>query len=76
MIIVKIAGQQCRIKNYKWSCREKRLEGALNALLDSDGPWGWDPYPDMTAAEEAVRVFKGEIIQSEELPDGPKNLVI
>ena len=76
MVTIEIAGIRATIKDLDWTSKDKSVEKVLNSLLSPWGPSGADPYPDLTAAQEAVDKFKGKIIEYDELPDGPVGLVI
>lgn len=76
MVTIEIAGTRATIKDLDWTSEDKSVEKVLNSLLNPWGPSGADPYPDFTAAQEAVDKFKGKIVEYDELPDGPKDLVI
>jgi len=75
MVKIKIGDVEATIENYEWSSKDKRLEKMLNARLDPDGPSGADPYPDLTAAQEAVDSLGGEIVKYDKPPDYPEDMV-
>ena len=69
MVKVEIAGNTATIKNYVWTSDNKHLKDALNAMLDPYGPSGSDPYPDLTAATEAMERLGGEVVEYDEVKD-------
>lgn len=69
MVKVEIAGITATIENYEWKSDNKSLEGALNSMLDPYGPSGSDPYPDLTAATEAMERLGGEVVEYDEPKD-------
>lgn len=69
MVKVQVGGIIATIKNYKWTSDNKHLEGALNAMLDPYGPSGSDPYPDLTAATEAVERLGGKVMEYDKPKD-------
>lgn len=75
MVKIKIGDTEATIENYEWSCKDKLLRQVLNGMLDPLGPSGADPYPDLTAAREAVAKLGGEIVEYDEQPDYPKDTV-
>jgi hypothetical protein len=60
---ITVYDETAAIDGYVWKCKNKSLEGLLNALLESGGPGGQDPNPDLTAAENVLKRFPGEIIE-------------
>ena len=64
------------IDGYQWASKNKKLEQALNARLDPDGPGGEDPDPDLNAAQEAIDAYGGEIIKRKPNPDPPKGAIL
>ena len=64
------------IDGYQWASKDKKLEEALNLMLDPDGPSGADPRPDWNAAKEAIKRLGGEIIKSEPRPYPEKDKVL
>lgn len=62
---VRIAGVEATIDGYVWTSDDATLAGLLNAMLDPTGPSGSDPAPDLHAAQAAVDVLRGEVVESE-----------
>jgi len=69
---IRTIGTEATIDNYKWTSKDKALEGALNAMLSPYGPLGSDPNPDYTAAQEAVKALGGEVIEFTESEFDPE----
>lgn len=69
MVKVELVGITAAIENYEWISDNKHLQGALNAMLDPYGPSGADPYPDLTAATEAMEKLGGKVIEYDEPKD-------
>ena len=68
-VTARIAGVTVTISGYKWSGGDAILVRLLNVMLNPYGPSGADPYPDFTAAAQAVDEFNGEIIDAGERPE-------
>jgi hypothetical protein len=70
VIIKNGTGIEATIEGYTWRSDDPLLEALLNSYLDVDGPSGSDPFPDLTAATEAVkRLGAGaKIVQQDPLP--------
>lgn len=69
MVKIELAGVMAIIENYEWASDNKHLQDALNAMLDPLGPSGADPYPDLTAATEAMEKLGGEVVEYDEPKD-------
>ena len=65
-VIVKVFGVSATIDGYHWTSEFEELANMLNAMLDPDGPSGADPFPDHTAATDAVEKLDGKIISFDE----------
>ncbi len=65
---VRFGGIDATISGYVWSSEDESLAGMLNAMLPAGGPSGADPNPDGTAAQEAVRILRGELVSVDSLP--------
>lgn len=61
-----ITGNKATCRNYRWVSRNKDLQGKLNDLLDPLGPSGADPNPDLHAAQKAIKILGGKIIEYDE----------
>jgi len=71
-VTVRIARAETSIEDYVWTSKEASLAGLLNAMLDPLGPSGADPNPDLTAAQAAIKILGGEILDAgEPLPYEP-----
>jgi len=75
VVKIKIGDTEAAIKNYEWSSKDKKLAKMLNAMLDPLGPSGADPYPDLTAARQAVERLGGEVVEYDKPTDYPKDTV-
>ena len=76
MIKVKTVLGEATIKNYRWSSSDPKVAKLFNRYLKPYGPSPSDPYPDKTAADEIVRIFKGRIIeQVDPVNDNPPNTI-
>ena len=76
-VVVEIGGEKAEINDYKWTSEDKVLQGLLNSMIDPIGPSGADPYPDLTAADDAVKRLGGKVVEipkQEPLPTG-RNIV-
>lgn len=62
-VTIQVGRQFAAIDNYQWESSNKVLEKALNSLLNKNGPSPSDPYPDHTAAINAVKVIGGKIVK-------------
>jgi len=65
MVKVIISGTKATINKYKWSSPDKDLAAMLNSSLPWHGAGPSDPNPDLTAAQDAIAKFGGEILQSD-----------
>lgn len=68
MVKVEIHGIEAAIDDYQWTSDDEKLAEILNLMLDPLGPSGADPYPDLTAASEAMERLGGEVVSFDE-PD-------
>jgi len=62
---VRVVGKLAQVDGYEWFSPDKGLQELLNAMLSPLGPSGSDPNPDYHAAEAAVKLLGGEIIDFE-----------
>jgi hypothetical protein len=60
-VTVEIGGVPATISRYVWKSKDKGLQKTLQLMLDPIGPSGADPYPDLTAAKEAVKKLGGKV---------------
>lgn len=67
-----MGGTEATIDGYTWTSEDKALEGALNAMLEVSEVWGSDPNPDYTAAQEAVKLLGGEVLEFTESEFDPE----
>ncbi len=67
MVKVNIGGDVAEIEGYEWTGDNDALVDLLNAMLDSAGPSGADPNPDLTAAQNAIDRLGGEIVHADEV---------
>lgn len=67
MVKVNIGGDIAEIKDYEWAGDNDALVDLLNAMLDSGGPSGADPNPNLTAAQAAISRLGGEILYADEV---------
>lgn len=65
-VTVKIAGSTATISEYEWSSDNDDLQRVLEAMLDPLGAITSDPDPDYSAAEAAVSLLGGQIINRDE----------
>lgn len=65
---IRIGSNEATITDFQWTSSNKSLEALLNAYLDTSGPSGSDPNPDLTAAQAAVNRLGGQIISYENMP--------
>ena len=54
------------VQDGRWSSDDKILEKELNQAVDASDPSGSDPQPHLTFARQAIELFGGKIIGSEE----------
>ena len=81
MVTVEIEGERLQIRNQKWTGGSDALVSLLNNWTEtrietatSDDPLfnvnsPEDPYPDLTIAEEAIKVWGGKIIDEGDAPE-------
>lgn len=65
-------GIEAIIDNYRWTSSNKGIARILNNSLSPDGPESYDPNPDYTAAQEAVKRFGGKIVSFDKSRFDPK----
>jgi len=75
MVKIVVGDTEATIDGYKWSSKDKKLAELLNVMLDPLGPSGADPYPGLTAAQEAVDKLGGEVVEYDKPTDYPKGTV-
>ena len=61
-VTIQILMSNATIENGIWSSKDKTLKRFLDSLKPLYGHGGADPNPDLTAAQEAVNLTGGEII--------------
>ena len=62
MVKVIIDGEPATINNYVWASPAEGLADLLNSELPWHGAGPSDPNPDLTAAQDAVKKFGGEVL--------------
>ena len=62
MVKVLVGGTPATINNYVWRSKDVRLADMLNGRLPWYGVSPADPNPDLTAAQDAVKKFGGEVL--------------
>ncbi len=65
-------GIEATIDKYRWTSDNKQMARVLNNLLLPQGPPTDDPNPDLTAANEMVRLFGGKVVSFEKSKFDPK----
>jgi hypothetical protein len=65
MVKVTIAGHPATIDGYVWTSPDAGLASMLNASLPWHGSSPANPHPDLTAAQDAIAVFGGEILHAD-----------
>lgn len=65
MVTVEIGGQNATIEGREWESGDPTLLQSLTQDLAMRQAPLYDPYPDLSIAEEAVRVYGGRIIQQD-----------
>jgi hypothetical protein len=65
MVKVTIMNEPATINGYVWTSPVKGLAEFLNAFLPWHGASPSDPNPDLTAAQDAIKKFGGEIIHAD-----------
>ena len=77
MVTAQFGPYKATIEGYKWSVPESEsMEKLLNASLHPYGPSGSDPYPDLTAAREAVEELGGKVLDWDDIEPIPEGTII
>lgn len=63
---IRLADTTATIDGWEWTSEREELANMLNALLDPAGPSGADPAPDVHAAEAAIEIIGGELVEFDE----------
>ena len=64
-------GIEATIDKYKWTSDTSKVAQAFTNLLPPT-PRSFDPNPDLTAAQEIVGRFGGEVLRFDQTPFDPK----
>ena len=59
---IRLLGMEAIIQDRKWVAENRELQSLLSSLLIPLGPSGADPNPDLTAAQEAMRILGGDVV--------------
>jgi hypothetical protein len=65
------SGIEATIDKYKWTSDTPKIAQTFTNLLPPT-PRSFDPNPDLTAAQEIVSRFGGEVVKFDETPFDPK----
>jgi len=65
MVRIKILDEVATINGYQWRSENESLTAMLTAMLSPFGTSPSDPHPDLTAAQDAIAVFGGEILHAD-----------
>lgn len=67
-VTIRIADIEATIQNLQWTCDDEDILAMLQSFVPRHGPSGADPWPDMTVAQEAMRLMRGTLVASDPPP--------